>query len=59
MIKNIHNKELYTLSCLYGEYIRKRVYPGNKMIIHIVDQPKSIFLFLGAIKVGVHPIFFE
>ena len=50
-------KELYTLSCLYGEYIRKRVYPGNKMIIHIVDQPKSIFLFLGAIKVGVHPIF--
>lgn len=50
-------KELYYQSCLYGEYIRKRVSPGNKMIIHIVDQPKSIFLFLGAIKVGVHPIF--
>lgn len=50
-------KELYYQSCLYGEYIRKRVSSGKKMIIYIVDQPKSIFLFLGAIKVGVHPIF--
>lgn len=49
-------KDVYRQSCLYGKYIRERVSPGNKMIIHIADQPRSIFLFLGAIKVGVHPI---
>lgn len=49
-------KEVYHQVCMYGEYLRKILLPNSKMIIHINDQPKSIFLFLGAIKVGIHPI---
>lgn len=49
-------REIYYQVDTYGEYLRTRLSLGSKIIIHIKDQPQSIFLFLGAIKVGIHPI---